>query len=535
MFSPSSSNQFQYQSRRLNMSAEKTQVKTYNFDDQSKKTTCNMKLVLKKPIQELINEGLFSKTFYEKPLITKNNDLRNRHVVHQNLTFENSQTKTRISNLINDSKQLINQGSKFLLERRENNSNQEPSNSEFLCKSTKSVYQEENVNRMSYENQPKKDAYKEFLRLENKLKDLEGKISALKTKRNDYISSSASKTRVYNPTQTEQRSFTAISVHNPDEYTNVLKSMVTQVQPKSLFPQPIAVDPIITNQLKGVAEPAKPINNLPQRSQSQAGNRKKTNRYFVDSVIEAFTSPTAVNREMWLDYISQTLQCMHFLNSFSIPRDISRNKLITLPKSPYYFQKKTLIFDLDETLVHCNESADLPCDVILNINFGIGLNIDAGINLRPFARESLWKLAKYFEILVFTASNINYAQSVVNFLDPNQEVIQHSLSREQCIFTNDGFFIKDLRILGNRNLEDVILVDNAPYSFGLQVNNGIPILPFYNDKNDKEMIKLTDFLIGIADCNDVRTKISDFFKLERFTEFKDPIELVNNLFRKEKF
>ena len=30
----------------------------------------------------------------------------------------------------------------------------------------------------------------------------------------------------------------------------------------------------------------------------------------------------------------------------------------------------------------------------------------------------------------------------------------------------------------------MILVDNAFYSFIMNFGNGIPILPFYNDKND---------------------------------------------------
>lgn len=30
--------------------------------------------------------------------------------------------------------------------------------------------------------------------------------------------------------------------------------------------------------------------------------------------------------------------------------------------------KKTIIFDLDETLVHCNANSFIPGDVLLNIN-----------------------------------------------------------------------------------------------------------------------------------------------------------------------
>lgn len=33
----------------------------------------------------------------------------------------------------------------------------------------------------------------------------------------------------------------------------------------------------------------------------------------------------------------------------------------------------------------------------------------------------------------------------------------------------------------------MVLVDNKPESFGLQIDNGIPILDFYGDKNDVEL------------------------------------------------
>lgn len=44
-------------------------------------------------------------------------------------------------------------------------------------------------------------------------------------------------------------------------------------------------------------------------------------------------------------------------------------------------------------------------------------------------------------------------------------------------------YIKDLRII-NRNLSEVVLVDNAAYSYAFQLENGIPILPYYEGTND---------------------------------------------------
>jgi RNA polymerase II subunit A small phosphatase-like protein len=54
--------------------------------------------------------------------------------------------------------------------------------------------------------------------------------------------------------------------------------------------------------------------------------------------------------------------------------------------------------------------------------------------------------------------------------------------------------IKDLRILLGRDLKNVILVDNSVHSFAYQVENGIPILPWYSDMGDTELLKLMDYL-----------------------------------------
>lgn len=66
--------------------------------------------------------------------------------------------------------------------------------------------------------------------------------------------------------------------------------------------------------------------------------------------------------------------------------------------------------------------------------------------------------------------------------------------RDNCIQTKEGFYVKDLRIIQNRRLEDLVIVDNSVYSFAFQVDNGIPIIPFYDDKEDEEMLHLIYYL-----------------------------------------
>jgi CTD small phosphatase-like protein 2 len=70
--------------------------------------------------------------------------------------------------------------------------------------------------------------------------------------------------------------------------------------------------------------------------------------------------------------------------------------------------------------------------------------------------------------------------------------------------TPEGFYVKDLRVIRNRNLRDMVLVDNSVYSFGYQVDNGIPIISFYNDPEDEELLHLTFYMKCLVECNDVR-------------------------------
>ena len=68
--------------------------------------------------------------------------------------------------------------------------------------------------------------------------------------------------------------------------------------------------------------------------------------------------------------------------------------------------------------------------------------------------------------MVFTASHKSYADVVLDYLDPKRELIEHRLYRDSCMQTEEGVYIKDLRIIKNRNLRDLVIVDNAVYSFG---------------------------------------------------------------------
>ena len=70
-----------------------------------------------------------------------------------------------------------------------------------------------------------------------------------------------------------------------------------------------------------------------------------------------------------------------------------------------------------------------------------------------------------------------------------------------------------MRILANRNLKNIIIVDNAVYSFGYQLENGIPIISWHNDKYDKELYNLIGYFKILVNSDDVRDTNAKTFQL----------------------
>ena len=152
---------------------------------------------------------------------------------------------------------------------------------------------------------------------------------------------------------------------------------------------------------------------------------------------------------------------------------------------------------MDETLIHTIKEHEniKKSDITLNMDVPTGGVFTAKINIRPFIMESLRILKNLnCEIIVFTASEQYYCDAVLDYLDPNRDLIDYIFYRESCIQTKHGFYLKDLRIFKNRNIKDVVLIDNSPYSYLTNLENAIPIIPFYFNKNDREMKDLVKFI-----------------------------------------
>ena len=202
--------------------------------------------------------------------------------------------------------------------------------------------------------------------------------------------------------------------------------------------------------------------------------------------------------------------------------------------------KKTLILDLDETLVHSsfkpinyNNVFHKP-DILLNINFRSN-NHNVYVLKRPYVHEFLREMNKIYNIIIFTASVKEYANPLLDTLD-TEKVIKKRLFREECCIGPEGKFVKDLKIL-NMNLKDLILVDNNPISYSYNKCNGVPIKTWHFDKTDQELIKLIPILQFLANVKDVREyipKLVDNDEID-FSKINFVINELNNENEQNKF
>ena len=193
--------------------------------------------------------------------------------------------------------------------------------------------------------------------------------------------------------------------------------------------------------------------------------------------------------------------------------------------------KKTLILDLDETLVHSlfepektNNNIIKP-DIYLKIFFNNKFQ-EIFVYKRPYLDIFLKEMRKIYDIYVFTASIEKYAKPLLDKLDKDNLIIK-KFYRESCLLS-EGKFIKDLNSLNlNIKLKDIIIIDNNPFSYKFNKNNGIPIKSWHFDKADTELIKIIPLLKYLAKTEDVRKYIPYIVKNDEIN-FEQINSIINS-------
>lgn len=182
---------------------------------------------------------------------------------------------------------------------------------------------------------------------------------------------------------------------------------------------------------------------------------------------------------------------------------------------------RLLLFDLDETLIHCTHKDADPSNADVYLDIKVGENtLNAGFNVRKYAKEVLVEASKYFDVAVFTASEKPYGDAVANYLDPKGEIIKYRFFRDSCWKSEEGPYVKDLRIFKHWDLKDVALIDNALYSFASQLDNGILIANFIDDSEDMQLKHFMEYLPILSKAKDMRDSLIKNFKLTELSKLK---------------
>ena len=230
-------------------------------------------------------------------------------------------------------------------------------------------------------------------------------------------------------------------------------------------------------------------------------NSTKENNNSQNITTKSFTKSNTNN-------INNDLYKINYHSLSPNERTFYNKKKFLLPEKTS--NKKTLVLDLDETLVHSvggveNNEGEIPQhDFIIQIPQNNNLSHDVHVMVRPHVEEFLERMSKRYELVIFTASISKYANPLLNIVD-KMNYVPFRLFREHCTLINTAF-VKDLNLLG-RDVKDIIILDNNPTAYSLNHYNGFPIKSWFDDKNDNELLKICPILEFLSYVPDVRDYI----------------------------
>ncbi|KAK2625247.1 hypothetical protein QTJ16_005616 [Diplocarpon rosae] len=218
-----------------------------------------------------------------------------------------------------------------------------------------------------------------------------------------------------------------------------------------------------------------------------------------------------------------------------IPRRQPSYTLSDMPSSK--LTQKTLILDLDETLIHSmakggRMSTGHMVEVKLSTVVGAGGNAVPGpqhpilyyVHKRPHCDDFLRRICKWYNLVIFTASVQEYADPVIDFLETERKFFSGRYYRQHCTYRH-GAFIKDLSSV-EPDLSKVMILDNSPLSYmfhqgkpdarafilmdetDLVRDNAIPIEGWINDPTDNDLLHLVPLLEGLQYVTDVRALLA---------------------------
>lgn len=180
--------------------------------------------------------------------------------------------------------------------------------------------------------------------------------------------------------------------------------------------------------------------------------------------------------------------------------------------------KLCVLLDLDGTLVSSytpRRAPRLPAYVKTHV-VGVGSKLNPqGVFVveRPGLSEFLEELSQFAEVIIFTAGLEDYAKPIIDAIDPHGRFFVDRIYREGTLRTEYYQCVKDMARV-NRSLERTVLVDDTPLAFLHQPDNGIPVLGFRGDPDDRLLMEaVLPLLQVLANTSDVRSVLQRRFDM----------------------
>lgn len=202
---------------------------------------------------------------------------------------------------------------------------------------------------------------------------------------------------------------------------------------------------------------------------------------------------------------------LRFIKNIPSQSDCVRPAPRDIPPKTRSTPEPTLVVDLEETLMHSSLSVINGAEHTFHTVFQ-DHQYKVYMILRPHVTEFLQSMAKTYELFVYTCAKKEYAEKILNVLDPQRKLFRHRLYQEDCACVQ-GHYIKDLSILG-RDLAKTVVLDNAPHTYPYHLMNMIPVKSWSGEPDDRELQKLIPTLEKLAtveDFRDVLKKRKDHF------------------------
>ncbi|ALC43068.1 CG12078 [Drosophila busckii] len=195
-------------------------------------------------------------------------------------------------------------------------------------------------------------------------------------------------------------------------------------------------------------------------------------------------------------------------------------------------RRKTLILDMDETLISSVIKSRrywqahrpsrriryeqiiqrLPWDYCFPLHRS---NAMVYVYKRPYVDFFLETVAKWYNLVVFTAATEGYASKVLDYLDAGRNILNRRLFRQHCIEVC-GIRAKYVSLV-EEDLSNVVLLDNCCMANSFNVGNALYIKSFRRGNQDNQLLCMLPFLDALRFTKDVRSVLGRSRRFDNLT------------------